>query len=418
MNKSKEKLGFITLLIAVSFVLITSDFAKASEEDDFDSLIVRPSQKVLKLRRADHLMHRQGIFKYKKINSELYVIPLELKNKKEKLAKIEKLKKSGLFDLVEPDYKLSFDQFDNEKNYISVTKHLPVDNFVSGSDEDLPEVTTNDSDFKSQYYLKQINATKAWNLTMFENTVLVGVLDTGVKSTHPDLQGRISGDDLDDLIGHGTEVSGIIAANTNNNQGIAGISWNTEIVSVMVTDEYGQARVSTVVSALDRAYQLGVKVIQISLSTNQFSYSLRDAIQLAEDRGLVIITSAGNSGINELRYPAAFDNVIGVGAVDKNNAIESYSTRGGHVSLVAPGTDILTTSINGSYAEVTGTSFSAPQVAGAAALILSVNPNLTASQVRTILIQSTDDLGLRGKDDDYGYGILNAKKALELAKSL
>ena len=92
MNKSKKKLGFITLLIAVSFVLITSGFAKASEDDDFDSLIVRPSQKVLKLRRADYLMHRQGIFKYKKINSELYVIPLELKNKKEKLAKIDKLK--------------------------------------------------------------------------------------------------------------------------------------------------------------------------------------------------------------------------------------------------------------------------------------------------------------------------------------
>jgi subtilisin family serine protease len=418
MNKSKKKLGFITLLIAASFVLITSGFAKASEEEDFDSLILKPTQKVLKLRRADVLMRRQGIFKYKKINNELYVLPLEEKNIKAKLAKIEKLKKSGLFDLVEPDYKLSFDQSSNEKNYISVTKHLPVDNLMIVNDENLPDVTTNDSNFKSQYYLKQINATKAWNLTMFENTVLVGVLDTGVKSTHPDLKGRVSGDDLDDLIGHGTEVSGIIAANTNNNQGIAGISWNTQIVSIMVTDEFGQARVSTVASALDRAYQLGVKVIQISLSTNQFSFSLRDAIQLAEDRGLVIITSAGNSGVNELRYPAAFDGVIGVGAVDKNNSIESYSTRGGHVSLVAPGTDVLTTAINGSYAAVTGTSFSAPQVSGVAALILSINPNLTANQVRTILTQSADDLGSSGKDDDFGYGILNAKKALELAKSL
>ena len=168
------------------------------------------------------------------------------------------------------------------------------------------------------------------------------MLDTGVDASHPDLDGKIYGDenllpeDKSDSIGHGTEVSGIIAANTNNKQGIAGISWNTKILPIRITDEYGQARVSTVVEALDRAYDQGVKIVQISLSTNQFSQVLKDAVEEANDRGMLIISSAGNTGEREVRYPAAFEGVICVGAVNSAKRIESYSTLGDHVSIVAP----------------------------------------------------------------------------------
>lgn len=416
MRKSNNK-SCITLIAILAISLLSIDFAKAEDLGDFDSLIVKPTEKVQKLRRKNRLMHRQGVIKFKKINETAYLVPLDSSSEEEKFSKINELKKSGLFDLVEPDFKFSLDQT-QEKNYISVTKHPSfINNSVIDSDADVQDITTNDSDFKAQYYLREINVTKAWNGIDWKDSVLVGVLDTGINGNHADLQNRVIGDDAFDDIGHGTEVAGIIAANTNNNQGIAGLSWNTKVVSLKVTDENGQARVSTVVSQLEQAYQSGVKVVQISLSTNQFSYTLRDAIKLAQDRGILIVTSAGNSGINELRYPAAFDGVIGVGAVGRNKNLESYSTLGEHVSLVAPGTDIHTTSNNGAYTEVTGTSFAAPQVSGIAALLFSIAPNLKAEDVRRILLLSADDLGDVGKDVSYGYGLLNAKKAVDMAKN-
>ncbi len=414
MNNKKNQINLLLLALSVlSFLTLNILDANANDSEDFDSVIVRPSQKVQKLKRQERLMYRRGVRTYYKINENLFLIPLSAENKSQQ---IDQLKKAGLFDLVEPDYKLSIDQVES-KNYISVTKNSTFNNF-NIPDSSAPDVTPNDSDFKSQYYLKTINAPKAWGSADYSNSVIVAVLDTGVDASHPDLNGHIIGNDLTDSIGHGTEVSGIIAANSNNNQGITGISWNTNVISIMITDDNGQARVSSVVAGLDEAYKRGARVVQISLSTNQYSYSLRDAVKLAQDRGLLIISSAGNSGINELRYPSAFENVIGVGAVDKDKNLEYYSTTGGHVSLVAPGSSILTTTLDSKYEEVTGTSFSAPQVSGTAALVLSAVPTLSADDLRRVLLLSADDLGDSGRDDDFGYGLLNAKKAVEFAKSL
>ena len=355
---------------------------------------------------------------FNKLNNDLYLISLRESDPKYKESKISELKDSGLFDLVEPNYKLSLDDNTNSK-YVTITKKSeeengnmkPVLSPLQEEPDNAREVTPNDKDFIAQYYLREVNAPKAWGITV--GNTQVGVLDTGVDVNHPDLNGKVfsgtgvNDTDLNDTIGHGTEVSGIIAANTNNNQGIAGVSWNTKILSLKITDDYGQARVSNVVSALDQAYEKGIKIVHISLSTNQFSQALKNSIQEAHDRGVLIISTVGNSGIEELRYPAAFDGVIGVGAVNETKQKEFYSTTGEHVSLVAPGALIYTTSLNSTYDKVTGTSFAAPQVSGAAALIWSIAPNLTNDEVRNILISSADDLGASGKDKQYGYGLLN-----------
>ncbi len=408
-----------SILSAVLILLSISPVNASTEESDYDSVIVVPKKTSVYSKRTDRLMRRQGI-KYRKIVNDTFVIPLEKSSDKEK--SIAELKKSGLFDLVEPDYKISLDEY-GERNYNTIIKHS--DELTTGIEDisqGIKEITPNDKGFASQYYLKDINANKAWSITV-GNSLSVGVLDTGVDSNHPDLIGKVitdnsvSTDDTVDSIGHGTEVSGIIAANTNNNQGIAGIAWNTMILPVKVTDENGQARVSTVVAALDKAYSSGAKIIQISLSTSQFSQTLKDAIALAQSRGLLIVSTGGNTAIREVRYPAAFDGVIGVGATDQSGKIESYSTTGDHISLVAPGSSIYTTSIDSGYAAVSGTSFSAPQVSGTAALIWSVVPTLTNDEVRDILIQSATDLGNPGKDTTYGYGLLNTEKAIELAKA-
>ena len=413
------------LLLAFSFL---PDFsavsAKENSEDDYDALIVVPSNEAQRGRRLDRLMYRAGIIGYRKVKDNLFVIPLS--SSEDKIAKAQELKNSGLFKIVEPDYKFYLDGIPDERNYIKINirdeNALGESNNAVENVSDIKEVTPNDSDFLSQYYLRQINAPKAWGTTK-GNSLVVGVLDTGVDANHPDLQGKISGsenllpEDKSDAIGHGTEVSGIIAANTNNKQGIAGVSWNTKILPIRVTDEYGQARVSTVVEALDRAYTEGVKIVQISLSTSQFSQVLKDSVQEANERGILIISTAGNTGEREVRYPAAFEGVIGVGAVNSSKKIESYSTLGDHVSLVAPGASVYTTSLYSGYSSVSGTSFAAPQVAGTAALIWSVAPDISSEDVRQILFQSAEDLGEPGKDFVFGNGLLNTEAAVNLAKA-
>ena len=425
-NTLKNKSTFVIGLIS-AFLIISGfpSFAIANENDNYDSLIVKPKKEsILKSKRASRLIYKYSGRNYQKLTDEIYIIPLNpSENRNEKIAE---LKQSGAFEIVEPDYKMSLDEESNERIYTSITKlnenQPQEDNKPPIVFSEPTEVTPNDKDYGTQYYLKAVNAPKAWGITT-GNSFLVGVLDTGVDNNHPDLKGKATSGtdndsiDLNDTIGHGTEVSGIIAANTNNSQGIAGVSWNTKIVALKITDEFGQARVSNVVNALDQAYEKNVKIVHISLSTNQFSQTLKNAIAQAQSRGLLVISTSGNSGVEELRYPAAFDGVIGVGAVDNNNQLEFYSTTGEHLDLVAPGEQIYTTSLDSSYSKVTGTSFAAPQVSGAAALIWSIAPDLTNNEVREILTNSADDLGNPGKDKQFGSGILNIEKAVELARA-
>lgn len=415
-----KRLGsLICLLLLACNIFLTGLQAQCSEagsKDDYDSLIVVPRKDFKSLRRANILFRKQGILRYQRVSENIYVLPLDASEDRQ--AKISELQNSDLFDLVEPDYKLSIDNEDRRK-YVKVEAKEPVDINQTGKPG---EITPNDVDFTSQYYLRQINATKAWSTTVGDELV-VGILDTGVDEKHPDLIGKVISlsesdyDDTVDDIGHGTEVSGIIAANTNNNQGIAGISWKTKILPIKITDKFGQAKVSSVVRALDTAYKHDVKIVQISLSTSQFSQILKDAVKLAQDRNILIISTGGNTSVQELRYPAAFSGVIGVGAVNRNKEIESYSSTGEHVSLVAPGSNIYTTTLFSSYVSVSGTSFSAPQVTGAAALVWSVAPDLLWNEVREVLINSAEDLGDKGKDIVYGYGLLDIEKAVALAKA-
>lgn len=420
--KRRFCIPLITLILSFCFVFpvffskLHAQSLNLNLDEDYDSLVVVPKGSIQNVRRTNLLFRKQGILRYQKINDSVYVVPLD--KSEDKKAKILNLQNSGLFKLIEPDYRFSLDQVQNERNYVKVNVRSDNDIRQTGQQS---EVTPNDKDFSSQYYLRQINALKAWNTTTGDE-LIVGVLDTGADETHPELIGKIvrlgeSAAGTEDGIGHGTEVSGIIAANTNNSQGIAGISWKTKILPVKVTDEFGQAKVSSVVKGLDEAYEYGVKIVQISLSTSQFSQVLKDAVKLAQGRNILIISTGGNTGAHELRYPAAFDGVIGVGAVTKDEEVETYSTTGNHISLVAPGTNIYTTSLLSSYVSVSGTSFAAPQVAGAAALVWSVMPELSWRDVREILISSAKDLGEKGKDFVYGYGLLDVETAVMKAKA-
>ena len=407
MKHSVFNIIFFNLLL----IILLIDFqVKAEEVNSYDSVIVSLKKNVSDIKRPNNLMHREGILRFKKVKNNAYLIPLNEYENKEK--QIEELAQSDLFDLIEPDHKLTLDRIYTKRNYNKI-------NIIERDNE----VITNDTAFSYQYYLKQIKSTTAWATTVGRE-ISVAILDTGVDINHPDLAGKIpygvSIDTLDqtDLIGHGTQVAGIIAANTNNYKGIAGIAWNAKIIPIRITNDDGEASISTVISALEKAYENGVKIVQISLGTNEYSKFLEDAIKSAQNRGILIVSTAGNSGINEIRYPAAFDGVIGVGAVDRENKIESYSTVGNHVTLVAPGSSIFTTSPNSNYVAVSGTSFAAPQVTGAATLVWSIAPQLSPEEVREILIQSADELGEEGNDIVYGYGLINIEAAVSIASKI
>lgn len=414
MKKNPFRNLLVLFILIIASLLQAEIFAFANEYDGYKYLIAEPKENTIKT-RVDRILFNNKI-RYKKLNTSLYSIPLDENRSIEE--QIKELNNTGLFKTIEPDYSLEFD----DRDYTSISK-TATSNAENVSIEDLKsEITPNDIDFSTQYYLKQINATSAWNVSTGDN-VLVAVLDSGIDGNHPDLIGKVVGlspEDLNDNLGHGTEVAGIIAANTNNKKGIAGIGWNTKILSLKITDENNQAKVSSVVDAFERAYEQNAKIIHISLSTNQYSQVLKNAVIKAQSRGILIISTAGNTGIEEIRYPSGFEGVIGVGSISSINNLEDYSTLGEHVSLVAPGTDIFTTSLNKSYSSVTGTSFSAPQVTGIASLIWSIAPELTNTEVTEIITQGADDLGSKGKDTSFGYGLVNASKSIEkvLSQSL
>ena len=309
---------------------------------------------------------------------------------------LQGLRKSGLFEYVERDY----------------FAH-------TGS------VTPNDPDFLSQWHLAQISAPAAWSLNTGSASIVAAVIDSGVDDTHPDLQPKLvagwnfvgNNSNTSDLLGHGTAVAGTIAAASNNGIGVAGVTWNTLIMPLVVVDENDYASYSNMADAIQYAADHGAKVINLSVGGSSASLALQSAVNYAWKKGATIFAAAMNNSNSDMQYPAACTNVIAVSATDNNDRLASFSSYGNWVTLSAPGTNILTTNRGGGYGYWMGTSFSSPIAAGVAALALAVNPALTNSALVTLLEQNADDLGSPGIDPLFGWGRVNAFKALTAAQA-
>jgi thermitase len=259
--------------------------------------------------------------------------------------------------------------------------NLPTSSIVTVSEPNfyasaLIDVPTSDPYYESQYALPIINAPEAW-LAMPEDasTVKVAVIDSGICSSHPDLQGRIlagwdfvQDDDMpQDEMGHGCGVAGIIAANIDNGIGIAGVAPNAQIIPLRVLDARGVGTYADVAAAMVWAADNGAQIINLSLGGASPSSVLEDAVNYVVARDVWIIAAAGNTGTTTVLYPAAYEPVIAVGSVDSDLQPSSFSSTG-QIDLWAPGRDIWTLSLNGGYTTMSGTSFAAPYVAGIAAL--------------------------------------------------
>lgn len=274
-----------------------------------------------------------------------------------------------------------------------------------------------------QWGLLDIGARDVWNQSTGVG-VTVAIIDGG-SGPHPDLDanlnpgrsiiGSVETSDATDIggkPGHGSHVAGIVAAVNGNGIGVSGVAPNARILPLRVFPPQGSSRSEDVASAIRLAVDSGVKVINLSLGGDSKESSLTEAIQYAVDHNVLVVAAAGNGGENQPQaWPAADDNTIAVTAIDENHNVTSFDQRGEYIDLSAPGDHILSTGLLGQYIYNQGTSMAAPFVSGAAALLFSARPQITAAQVRFLLISTATDLGAAGTDTTYGAGLINLPAA-------
>ena len=365
-------------------------------------------------------------------------------------------------------------------SFLSFVEKLSIDSKIKQIEYSMQgyynAFVSNDTHLNKQWYLSAINAFDAWTISCGNANIVVAILDSGVDWLHQDLgrgndnhdnihtnsnediwidindpqTGNKIDDDknmlIDDWKGwnydnntnntitsnyHGTFVAGIIGAKTNNNLGIAGIvGGNNSIGGRIIPYCVGvQSPISSILDdAIIDAIDKGARIIQLSL-TIPFSQSVEDAIQYAINNNAIIVCASGNSGATSVGYPSSNSNVIAVGAIQQNLSRVFFSNYGDNLDIVAPGVDIYSTKLANAYDYSDGTSFASPQVSGVAALILSVNPNLTGQEVRDIIEKTAQkvrpDLYNYQSDQSHpngtwnnemGYGLVDAYAAVKMAK--
>ena len=301
----------------------------------------------------------------------------------------------------------------------------PHVNFVEHNHLAQGGAVPNDPTYGSQWHLPKIAAPQAWDISTGLATVDIAIVDSGVDPTHPDLSGKLipgynfllGNYDTHDVLGHGTAVAGTAGAIANNAKGVAGVAWNNQIMPLVVLDASDFASYSNIAQAITYAADQGVRIINVSIGGSSSSSTLQNAVTYAWNKGALVFASAMNNNTNIPYYPAACTNAISVAATNSADAKASFSNYGSWITLSAPGEYIYTTNNGGGYGAWNGTSFSSPMTAGLAALILSVNPLLTNTQVLDILKNNADDLGTAGFDTTYGYGRINAYKSLLAAQA-
>ncbi len=282
----------------------------------------------------------------------------------------------------------------------------------------MQQVIPNDPLFANlnAWSLSRISGPEAWALTTGNSNVVIAILDTGVDGSHEELVGKMvagwnvydQNSDTRDIQGHGTMVAGTAAARGNNGIGVASVAWACSIMPVRISDIYGYATDSTIASGLTWAADHGARVANVSYNVAGSSTVSR-AARYFQRKGGVVTVAAGNQGMF-LDVPDD-PYLLTVGATDSEDVLYPWSNTGSGVDLVAPGS-AFTIANGGGYAVATGTSNAAPIVAGAAALLFSLNPNLTPEQVQIALKESAADLGDIGFDTQYGSGRVNLERAL------
>lgn len=321
--------------------------------------------------------------------------------------------------------------FEAEQEEVAIQKALENQPFVERVERDVERYlleAPNDPYFTTQWWLPHVQAPSMWSLaSATQKDAVVAVIDTGIEGSHEDLKNRIApggynffhdDDDVTDIHGHGTGVAGVVAAEMSNGVGGVGVSgnFNTSVLPLKVFHTGDISYVSTLIQAIDYAVAQEVDVINLSLGGPQVSTLENEAIQGAIEAGIVVVAAAGNEALkgNPINYPAAYDNVFSIGAVNRQNARASFSTYNEFVDFVAPGESITTTGLQGKYVSANGTSYAAPIVSGAVAAMRALDSSLTIEEIKGLLKTTAIDLGAPGRDLHYGEGLIDLEAVSEI----
>ncbi|PLR80329.1 peptidase S8 [Bacillus canaveralius] len=276
-----------------------------------------------------------------------------------------------------------------------------------------------------QWNLPVIETEQGWNISRGNKRIKIAIVDTGVDLDHPDLKNRLSegynvlanNNNPDDDNGHGTHVAGIIASETNNREGTAGVTWFNKVMPIKALGAEGYGTTLDIAKGIFWAVDHGADVINLSLGNYQRSGVMEEAVEYAYNHNVVIVAAAGNDNSEQPSFPAAYPQVLSVSAVDYNGNRAEFSNYGDFVDIAAPGVYIPSTYVHNQYAALSGTSMAAPHVTGLAGLILSANPELSNLEVMQIIKTSAIDLGYKGKDENFGNGLIDVNNALQSAQN-
>jgi|GEM_PF-2016225 len=310
-----------------------------------------------------------------------------------------------------------------------------------------PTLVPDDQYYGNQWEWENIHAEAAWD-NGSGSGVIVAVVDTGADLSHPDLQANLvpgydfvrdvanagDGDGLDpnpqqtNSGNHGTHVAGTIAAVTNNNRGVAGLAWGAKVMPLRAMGneggtEYDVGQAVRFAAGLDNDSgtlpTTPARVVNMSLGGPENSRWFQRTVYDAVRAGTVIVAASGNDNSSAPSYPAAYDHVVSVASTTSSNNKSGFSNYGPTIDVAAPGSQILSTWGGGGYNIISGTSMACPHAAAWVALMLGTNPALTAADIEAIIANEDvfTDLGQAGRDDYFGYGLIDAQKAVAVASA-
>lgn len=304
------------------------------------------------------------------------------------------------------------------------------------------QATAQDPYYRKQWYLSDLKIPSAWDITTGSD-IVVAVVDTGINQSHPELSSRLwtnsqevpnNGQDddsngyiddihgynfiddstnLTDEHGHGTGIASVIAAQTNNQRGIAGVDQKARIMVLKALNEIGGGEFNDIVEAVRYAADNGAKVVNMSFGASVGDRDLRSAIDYALSKNVIIVAASGNAGEDQIFYPAAYSSVVSVGSIDDSDHHSDFSNYGSGLDVVAPGEEIIMADLDDGFMEAAGSSFATALVSGIACLASAVNPSLTQSQFVELLHTTSQKIGSKSPSDKYGYGKPDAFKLLQ-----
>ncbi|WEG16602.1 S8 family serine peptidase [Alkalihalophilus pseudofirmus] len=302
-------------------------------------------------------------------------------------------------------------------------KYAALDSVISvQASVPFQQLAVTDPKASTMYHLNELGIEEALKLTG-DHAVTVGVIDSGLDRNHPELKHALVGEYnvLDPLKrpqidSHGTHVAGIIAGEKGNEVGGYGVYPDADIYSIDVFNRSFFTTDFTIAEGILHAVEKDVDVINMSIGSTMPSSIIQDAIDVAVEAGIVLVAAAGNNGSTIKSYPGAYAGVINVGATDQANELAWFSSYGPALDVVAPGNQVYAPMFDvdkhSTFEEMSGTSMASPIVAGVAAMLKSKHPDLTSYEVMYILQQTATDLGAKGYDTEFGFGMVNPKAAL------